>query len=586
MSGAEVTMPELRQAYQLGKITPVEVIERLYSRIEMAGRLPVWISLVPFQQSLSAANALLKASPELPLYGVPFAVKDNIDVAGLPTTAGCPDFAYMPKRHAFVVERLIGAGALVIGKTNLDQFATGLTGTRTPYGVCSSTFNAQYISGGSSSGSAVAVARGDVAFALGTDTAGSGRIPAAFNGLVGVKPTRGLLSTSGVVPACRSIDCVSIFTRTLDDAERVLDVCAAYDADDVFSRRSSASAQSHLRFGCIAVPSFEQLEFFGDTESAAAFRSATERLKELGWSLEGFDFELLRQAARLLYQGPWVAERHVSVGSFVADHPDSIHPMVKNIVEGARQYSASQAFAASYELAGLRRQLQRVWQRVDAIVLPTAPTHYSIEAALAAPEASSQALGIYTNFANLLDLCALAVPAGIKLSGLPFGITWFAPAHEDRKLFECARARHVERFPSCPIVSTLDRVTLAVAGAHMQGQPLNYQLRSRGAQFKAKTVTAAEYRLFALNTDPPKPGLVHAPGNGQSIEVELWELGLAAFGSFVSEVPAPMTIGNTRLGDGSVVKGFCCESHALEDARDITEYHGWRAFLAAIDARA
>jgi allophanate hydrolase len=584
MNGAEVTMPELRQAYLQRKITPIEVVERLYSRIEMAGRLPVWISLVPFQQSLSAAQALLKASPELPLYGVPFAVKDNIDVAGLPTTAGCPEFAYMPKRHAFVVERLIDAGALVIGKTNLDQFATGLTGTRTPYGVCSSTFNAQYISGGSSSGSAVAVARGDVAFALGTDTAGSGRIPAAFNGLVGVKPTRGLLSTSGVVPACRSIDCVSIFARTLDDAERVLAVCAAYDVDDVFSRKPFPSAQ-HVRFGRIAVPSFEQLEFFGDAESAAAFRSATERLKELGWSLVSFDFELLRQAARLLYQGPWVAERHASVGAFVAEHPDSVHPVVRNIVEGARQYSASQAFAASYELAGLRRQLQRLWQRVDAIVLPTAPTHYSIEAALAAPEASSQSLGIYTNFANLLDLCALAVPAGMKLSGLPFGITWFGPAHEDSKLFECARARHVERFPSCPVVNTLGRVTLAVAGAHMDGQPLNYQLRSRGAQFKAKTTTAAEYRLFALNTDPPKPGLVHAPGNGQNIEVELWELELAAFGSFVSEIPAPMTIGNTRLSDGSLVKGFSCETHALEGAQDITEFLGWRAFLATLEAR-
>ena len=585
MNGAEITMPELRQAYRLGKITPIEIVERLYSRIEMAGCLPVWISLVPFQQALSAARALMNASPELPLYGVPFAVKDNIDVAGLPTTAGCPEFAYMPERHAFVVERLLNAGALVIGKTNLDQFATGLTGTRTPYGVCSSTFNAQYISGGSSSGSAVAVARGDVAFALGTDTAGSGRIPAAFNGLVGVKPTRGLLSTSGVVPACRSLDCVSIFARTLDDAERVLEVCAEYDVDDPFSRRSLPSAPSQVRFGCIAVPSFQQLEFFGDTESAAAFRRATAWLKDLGWSLESFDFALLRQAARLLYQGPWVAERHVSVGSFVAQHPDSVHPIVKDIVEGARQYNASQVFAASYELAGLRRQLQRLWQRVDAIVLPTAPTHYSIEAALAAPEASSQALGTYTNFANLLDLCALAVPAGIKPSGLPFGITWFAPAHEDRKLFECVRARHVDRLRSCANVNTPDRVTLAVAGAHLDGQPLNHQLRSRGAQFKAKTATAAEYRLFALNTNPLKPGLVHAPGNGQSIEVELWELELAAFGSFVSEVPAPMTIGNTRLSDGSVVKGFCCETNALEGARDITEFLGWRAFLTSLEAR-
>ncbi len=572
----------LAEAYRTRELRPEQVLEEVYANIDERGKEPVWIALSPIESALTALRAAESRVARGPLFGVPFAVKDNIDVAGLPTTAGCEQFAYIPEENAFVVDRLIEAGAIPIGKANLDQFATGLVGTRSPYGICASVFDKNYISGGSSSGSAVAVARGDVSFALGTDTAGSGRVPAAFNGLVGLKPTRGILSTSGVVPACRSLDCVSIFAGNLEDAERVFSAAVGFDPQDPFSRKGIFADVTGRQLRRIGVPDSAGLEFFGDSASEALYRDAIAQLVSQGFRTVQFDLKPFRQVADLLYQGPWVAERLAALGSFIGEKPEAVHPVVRSIIEGARSYSASDAFRAVYELARLRRVIEPLWDLIDAIVLPTVPTHYTIEAVLADPIKLNQNLGYYTNFTNLLDLCALSVPAGLKKSGLPFGITWLAPAHHDRRLIEYARSAKGTflRESSGPAPG---QVWLAVAGAHLSGQPLNGQLLSRQARLVANTATAAEYRLYALDTVPPKPGLVYTPnGAGRSIEVEVWELDERAFGSFVAEVPAPMTIGTTRLIDGSQVKGFCCEPHTLASARDITQLGGWRQYLASV----
>jgi len=577
----DLRISELARGYRSGSLQPRRVLEEVHATIERAGRRPVWISLRPLEACLEALRKAEAQNPRGPLFGIPFAVKDNIDVEGLPTTAGCAQFAYVPSRNAHVVERLVQAGAIVIGKTNMDQFATGLVGTRSPYGVCSSVFDSKYISGGSSSGSAVAVARGDVSFALGTDTAGSGRVPAAFNGIIGVKPTRGLLSARGIVPACRTLDCVSIFTRDLEDAARVLEISAGYDSEDPFSRTCptiSGNVPNTPRFG---VPEWEQLQFFGDGESEALYRKYVMGLESQGWRKVHFDFEPFRRAAKLLYEGPWIAERLAAIGDFIALRPEAVHPVVRGLVEGAKKYSASDAYRALYELMELRRAVEPLWTAVDALVLPTAPTHYSIEQVHAEPIELNKNLGTYTNFANLLDLCGLAVPAGFKASGLPFGVTWFGPAGQDRQLLELARRASGERAVTTN-KQPVGRVRLAVAGAHLSGQPLNGQLMSRNAELVKTTTTTPQYRLFALNTTPSKPGLVYAPeAKGRAIEVEIWELDAENFGSFVSELPAPMSIGTTRLADGSLVKGFCCEPYALEGALEITEFGGWRAYLAA-----
>ena len=575
MSGSPVT--ELLMAYRAGRKKPAEELVSRLRKIDAEGDRPVWISRFSEAEVLAQLEA---ADVAAPLYGVPFAVKDNIDVAGLPTTAACPEFSYLPVRHASVVERLVQAGAIVVGKTNLDQFATGLVGTRTPYGICSSVFDERYISGGSSSGSAVAVAKQQVAFSLGTDTAGSGRVPAAFNALVGLKPTRGLLSTRGVVPACRSLDCVSIFTQSLADSELLLEVSAGFDADDAFSRERVAVNALGDAAPRLAVPQARDLEFFGDDESASLFLAEVERAKALGAEISRFDLGPFREAAALLYAGPWVAERLAVVSELLAKNPDAVHPVVRGIVEGGRGYSAEASFRALYRLGELRLRAQQVLGGCDALLLPTVPTHYTIQELLDNPLELNARLGTYTNFVNLLDLSALAVPAGFKKSGLPFGITLMAPAFHDQRLLELARRFAGNAEPAARPAH--DCVWLAVAGAHLSGQPLNHELTARGARRIRTTKTAPEYRLYALDTVPPKPGLVHAPGEAaQAIEVEIWELTPEGFGSFVAQVPAPMTIGMTRLADGSLVKGFSCEPYALQGAREISQFGGWRAFRAS-----
>jgi len=573
------SISELVAAYRAGEKSPkAEILARL-RQIEAEGDRPIWISRFSEAEVLAQLDAADTAGP---LYGIPFAIKDNIDVAGLPTTAACPDYSYLPARHATVVERLVQAGAIVLGKTNLDQFATGLVGTRTPYGICSSVFDSRYVSGGSSSGSAVALAKGQVAFSLGTDTAGSGRVPAMFNALVGVKPTRGMLSTRGVVPACRSLDCVSIFASGLADAELLLEVAAGFDADDSFSRERVAVSSLGDARPRLAVPRAEDLEFFGDHENAELFMAAIEHAKSLGAEITRFDLAPFREAAALLYAGPWVAERLTTVAELLERKPEAIHPVVRGICEGGRGYGADATFRALYRLGELRRRVAPVLASCDALLLPTAPSHYTIQEVLDNPLELNARLGTYTNFVNLLDLSALAVPAGFKKSGLPFGVTFMAPAFHDQRLLELGRRFVGEDYaPARPLH---DCVWLAVAGAHLSGQPLNHELTSRGARRIRTTKTAPEYRLYALDTVPPKPGLVHVPGesgHAHAIEVEIWELTREAFGAFVAQIPAPMTIGMTRLADGSLVKGFACEPYALQGAREISQFGSWRAFRAS-----
>ena len=591
----------LHALYREKRSTPSAIIEQTYRKIAEPG--PIWISLVPEEQARARAKTLESdpASASLPLFGIPFAVKDNIDVAGMPTTAGCPAFAYTPQKNAAVVECLLQAGAMLIGKTNMDQFATGLVGTRTPYGICSSVFDPNYISGGSSAGSAVAVAQQLVSFALGTDTAGSGRIPAAFNGIVGLKPTPGLLSTTGVVPACRTLDCVSIFAQTCADAALVFDVARGYDASDPYSRELDLATYdfgtSHgFLFG---VPQASQLEFFGDPQSAVAYAQAVAALEAFGGEKIYVDLAPFRAAADLLYSGPWVAERLAAIESyipnFVRDRGAAMDPTVHTVISSAERYTAADAFSAAYRLEALRRETSAVWDEIHVLLLPTAPRTYTIAEVQQAPIERNNTLGYYTNFVNLLDLAAVAVPAGIKEDGLPFGASLIAPATTDFALLQLGdwlhRALNTYIAASSHLLvatpafvskaPTVTHLPMVVVGAHLSGQPLNAQLTDRGGKLLELTRTTSEYRLYALpNTTPPKPGLVYEPGfAGPGIEVEIWDLPIETVGSFLALIPPPLSIGSVRLANGQTVKGFLCEGFALAGAKEITHLGGWRAYL-------
>ncbi len=543
----------------------------------------------------------------LPLYGVPFAIKDNIDLAHIPTTAGCPEYAYTPTQSAFLVQQLIAAGAVPLGKANLDQFATGLNGTRSPYGACRNAFNPEFVSGGSSSGSAVSVAKGWVSFSLGTDTAGSGRVPASFNNLIGLKPSLGLLSATGVVPACRSVDTVSIFALTAADAQAVLAVAAVPDAADAFSRAAKPFgvdfSAGPFRFG---VPRPQDLQFFGNDAAADLFARSIERLHALGGTAVEVDLTPFLDAARLLYEGPWVAERYVAIQDFIDAQPEAVFPPVRTIIEGGKAKTAADAFAASYKLKALKRVCDAVWQDVDCLLTPTAGTIYRIADMQADPIRLNSNLGHYTNFMNLLDYAAVAVPAGFQASGdaqgLPWGVTLAAPAFKDVPLlrladrFHRAQALSLGATPATladtPVISTTNlpkgsntagTVKVAVCGAHLSGLPLNWQLTQRGARLLGAVQSAPEYKFYALAGGPvQRPGMVRVTEGGAAIDMEVWELPAEHFGSFVDGIPAPLGIGKVKLADGSWVSGFVCEAVGVEGGTDITALGGWRVWLAKL----
>jgi allophanate hydrolase len=591
------TIAAILAAHRAGNVSPAQTVARSYQRIREHNDPAIFISLRDEKDALAEVEALTaKNASLLPLYGIPVAVKDNIDVAGLPTTAACPAFSYLPAHDSTAVARLRAAGAIVIGKTNLDQFATGLVGVRSPYGIPNNPMRGDLIPGGSSSGSAVAVSTGLVPLSLGTDTAGSGRVPAMLNNIVGLKPSLGLISTAGVVPACRTLDCVSVFALTVDDATAALAVMAGPDGADPFSRNRPLAQvtafPASLRLG---VPRGGQLIFFGDKAAEAAYGAALERWTALGATLVGFDLEPFYETARLLYEGPWVAERYLVIRNLLASSPDAIHPITREIAAAGARLTAADTFAALYRLQALRRIAERAFANIDALVLPTAPTVYSTAQVLANPIELNSRLGTYTNFVNLLDLCGLALPASIRSDDIPFGITLLAPAGQDAQLASIGRVFHADTkltlgsrsvpqppLAALPASATGDEIAIAVVGAHLSGMVLNSELKALGGRLLEATTTAPDYKLYALDTTPPKPGLLRvAAGAGSSIELEIWTLSASAFGRFVAAIPPPMAIGTIVLGDGRTVKGFIVEPAAIDGARDISAFNGWRAFVTA-----
>jgi allophanate hydrolase len=590
------TIAAILEAHRSGA-SPEDTIARTYARIRSHNDPAIFITLRDEKEVLVEARtiaAMLDTS--MPLFGVPFAVKDNIDIAGMPTTAACPAFAYTARADATCVARLRAAGAIPIGKTNLDQFATGLVGVRSPYGVPRNVFDSRLIPGGSSSGSGVAVAAGLVPFSLGTDTAGSGRVPAGLGNIVGLKPSLGVVSTAGVVPACRTLDCVSVFALTVDDAWTAFATMAGPDIADPYTRDRSAGVLGPNPQGIrIGVPIKGERVFFGDLVSAAQFEAAIERFAALGATIVETDIEPFYEAARLLYEGPWVAERYHVVRKLIASSPDAMHPVTREITLGGARPSAVDAFAAFYKLEDLRRVRDHIFRGIDVLLVPTMPTVYTVEQVLADPIQLNSRLGTYTNFVNLLDLAGLALPASMRPDGTPFGVTLLAPGGRDAMLASLGRVFHADtRLPmgalgrAQPTLAPLaaaplpGEIALAVVGAHLSGMPLNGELKSYRARFLEAAQTVPDYRLFALNGGPPqRPGLLRVPaGQGASIAVEIWALPADGFGRFVAAVPAPLSIGTLKLSDGRTVKGFLAESDGVNGARDISSFGGWRAFVA------
>lgn len=593
-------LASVRAAYAAGA-TPLDLVEEVLTRIDAYPDPAVFITRTTADDLRAAARALLARAPNinsLPLWGVPFAVKDNIDVAGLPTTAACPAFLYHPEKDAAAVAQLRAAGALVIGKTNLDQFATGLNGTRSPYGAPRSVFSPDHVSGGSSSGSAVAVAAGLASFSLGTDTAGSGRVPAAFNNIVGIKPTPGLVSNVGLVPACRSIDVITVFAGTVGDGVAVRRIMDGYDPADPFSTPAKPARlpATGLRIGVLSA---EEREFYGNEAYAALYDAAIERARALGAQIVPFDYAPFREAADLLYNGPFVAERLAAVKDFLATNADDFDPAVRTIIEGAHAYDAVDAFEGIYTLEALRQQTRAAWEKADVLMLPTAPTIYTVDEMRAEPILRNGHFGRYTNFANLFGYAAIAVPAGFDTDGrLPAGVTLFGPAFSDDALAPFADALHraasagmgreKAEIPDASRVADPDDglVPIVVVGAHLTGMPLNHQLTGPGGRLIRTCRTAGDYRMFVLpDSTPPKPGLIRSPGfQGAGLEVEVWRITPEAFGTFVQNIPSPLGIGKLTLDDGSVLSGFLCEAHAIAGAREITDLGGWRAYIASLSA--
>jgi allophanate hydrolase len=597
-----MTIEALHAAYGQG-LDPVAVVEAAYRQLAAVDDPGIFITLLPIAASRAAAAALGPFDPiAKPLWGVPFAVKDNIDVAGLPTTAACPGFAYTAGATAPAVTRLLASGAILVGKTNLDQFATGLVGVRTPYPVPRNALNPDWIPGGSSSGSAVAVAHGIVAFALGTDTAGSGRVPAGLNNVVGLKPSLGSVSSRGMVPACRSLDTISVFAGTVTDADRVYRSIIGYDRDDPWSRPlpvppMPSAPPPGLRLG---VPDAGSRRFHGDDQAETAF---DEGLARLASSMEPgagpaaeIDMGPLFAVAELLYAGPWVAERYQAVRALIETAPEQFHPATLAVVEAARAHTAADAFAGFYRLAELRREAERIWERVDVLAVPTYPRPRTLADLASDPFGPNSELGTYTNFVNLLDWCALAVPGPQRSDGWPSGITLLAPRGQDGLVAALGARLHaaagvaigagsapVPAAPEGPARARAEEIELAVVGAHLSGLPLNGELAAAGGRFLRESRTQPDYRLYALaGGSPRRPGLLRvAAGTGAAIATEVWTLPSDGFGRFVAGVPSPLGIGTLNLADGTTPKGFLVETEGLVSAEDISTFGGWRAFLAS-----
>ncbi len=574
-------------------------LEDLYALVEQFDHAdPAWISIASIEQLTAQIEALkqIENATALPLFGVPIAVKDNIDVVGFASTAAFKLFTEIKTEDAFVVQRLKQAGAIIVGKTNLDQFATGLVGTRSPFGAVPNTFNPDYVSGGSSSGSGSVVARGLVPIALGTDTAGSGRIPAAFNNIVGLKPTKGRFSNTGLLPACKSLDCISIFALTVADATVVAEVMEGFDVTDSYSRVNPATAPAKFSAQLnLAIP--KQLDFFGDAQSVVAFQQALIELKNLGAELTEIDFSAFSQLASQLYQGSWVAERTAAVADLLETSVHDFDPTVLEIIQKGQQYTAVDAYNAEYLKQELARDIQQTLAQFDALVVPSSPTIHTLAEMAESPIENNSHLGTYTNFTNLADLSAIAVPAGFRADGLPFGITFIAPAWHDTALADFAEKwQKYLKLPLGAVAKTLPEANsvmsapsaqhfrVAVVGAHLTGMPLNFQLTTRQAVHVETTTTSADYALYALpGTVPPKPGLARQEA-GQKIIVELWDIPKARFGEFVAEIPTPLGMGNIELADGRWVKGFICEPYGLNGAKNISEFGGWRAYIQSLQA--
>ncbi|MCI8210262.1 allophanate hydrolase [Pseudomonas sp. S25] len=600
----EVTLHDLRldsvrAAYESGNLTPRQLILAL--REKAAALNPeyhLFIHLLT-PNELEPYLAALEGRDikDLPLYGIPFAIKDNIDLAGIPTTAACVAYAYTPERSATIVEQLLALGAIPMGKTNLDQFATGLNGSRSPYGACPNSVLKDYPSGGSSSGSSLAVALGVSSFSLGTDTAGSGRVPAALNNLVGMKASKGLISTAGVVPACRTLDCVTTFTATAREASQLLSLTARLDPRDEYSRSnplwndaSAFGVPRPFRFG---VPREEDLEFFGCTQGPQLFSDAVERLIELGGQAVTLDLSPFLEAARLLYEGPWVAERYSVAGELMETNPDAVLPVIKAVLAKAPAVSGVETFRAQYRLQALKAICDKAMEGLDFVVTPSIPRPVTNAELQAEPVLRNSDLGYYTNFVNLLDYAAIAVPSAFMNNGLPWGVTLFGRVFTDQYLLSIADA--LQRHTELPLIGTLetqltkpatvarnDMARLVVCGAHLEGLALNWQLKQRGARLVETTQSSADYQLYALAGGPPfRPGMVRVDQGGVAIEVEVWELPSRELGSFLTGIPAPLGLGKVQLADGRWECGFICEAYGLGDAKNISHLGGWRAYLQA-----
>ena len=594
LSTLPFTLAALQDAYASG-VTPVEVIDEVFARLDAVNDPAMFIHLRTREALRNEAEALGGYDPDKPLWGIPFAVKDNIDVAGLETTAACPAYAYTPRSDAFVVAKLRAAGALMIGKTNLDQFATGLVGVRSPYGAPLNSVDPNIVPGGSSGGSAVIVGHGIVTFSLGTDTAGSGRVPAALNNIVGLKPTLGALSSRGVVPACRTLDTVSVFALTVDDAYAAFSVARGFDPSDAYSKAlphdELSAPPRHLRIG---VPDSASIEFFGDDLQQAAFARDVKRLADTGAEISYVDFNPLYAIARMLYEGAWVAERYTVIEELLQEDAEAVHPVTRKIISQAEGLSAADAFRGIYRLAELKRQAEPMLDRLDMLCVPTIPTFYTTADLDDDPITPNSNLGTYTNFVNLLDMCGIAVPTAPRCDGRPGSVTLLAGAGRDAAVAAVARrleagctrtmgaTQHRLREPP-PLKSTgPDHIELAVCGAHMSDLPLNWQLTDRGARFVRKARTAAQYRFYALAGGPPaRPGLVRSDATGAcSIAVEIWSMPKKELGSFLEAIPYPLGIGSIELSDGSWVKGFVCDASGVQGAEDISQIGDWRLFLA------